>query len=67
MFGLREIYRGNRNRGFEDLRGLPRVANNSARSKVEAKVKFKGNNTAGFWRNGVYVVYSYGYHWPLFV
>jgi len=66
MFGLKEIYRGNNNLGFVGMKG-PRVTNSRAREYVEAKKTFKGNNTAGIWQDDVYVVYSYDYHWPLFV
>lgn len=48
-----------------------RVANNNARRYVQALEEFSGSNTAGEWaHNGEimwYSVYSYGYHWPLFV
>lgn len=66
MFGLRDIYRGNNNVGFANVKAC-RVANQDARSLVRNLTPFKGNNTAGVWRHGHYVVYSYGYHWPLFV
>lgn len=44
-----------------------RTSNCKARASVQAKLPFKGNNTFGESRNGAYVVFSYGHHWPLFV
>lgn len=55
----------------------PRVANKDARVYVINKRPFKGSNTFGVLVNyinardrseiAMYIVYSYGYHWPLFV
>lgn len=44
-----------------------RVANRDARDCVVALQPFKGSNTFGEYFTNVYVVYSYGYHFPLFV
>ncbi len=45
-----------------------RVANRDARSFVSNKREFKGNNTYGKWENeNIYIVYSYGEHWILFI
>ena len=43
-----------------------RTSNSSARSMVQAKIPFTGNNTFGENLNGAYVVFSYGHHWPMF-
>lgn len=43
------------------------TSNQKARTFVQSKIPFKGNNTFGESRNGVYAVFSYGHHWPLFV
>jgi len=66
MLGFEERYRGNQNIGFVDFRA-PKVSNKEARAYVQEKRVFKGSNTAGTHRHGHYVVYSYGYHWPLFI
>ena len=44
-----------------------KVSNSSARTFVQSRLPFKGNNTFGETIDGVYVVFSYGHHWPLFV
>lgn len=44
-----------------------KIANHQARSYVERKEPFVGSNTFAEWENSLYVVYSYGYHWSLFV
>ena len=50
---------------------IPRIANKDARSYVQRRVEFQGNNT--FARevitdhSVVYAVYSYGEHFPMFV
>lgn len=45
-----------------------RVANKDARNYVERRLNFQGSNTygegKGAWK---YVVYSYGYHYPMFI
>jgi len=43
-----------------------KVSNGSASSLVNARISFQGNNTFGEWIDGIYAVFSYGYHWPLF-
>ena len=40
---------------------------NEMRSKVEAKQLFKGNSVFSVWEGNLYVVYSYGYHFPMYV
>ena len=44
-----------------------KIANRDARHYVAGCKEFKGNNLFGEMRGQLYVVYSYGYHWPLFV
>lgn len=44
-----------------------RTSNAKARSLVQALTPFKGSNTFAEYINGIYVVFSYGYHFPLFV
>lgn len=43
-----------------------KTSNNNCRQYVQKRQEFKGNNLFGQQYNGVYVVYSYGYHWPLY-
>ena len=44
-----------------------RIANTNAKDYVRSRIPFQGNNLFGeSIRNG-YAVYSYGYHFPLFV
>ena len=47
------------------------TANRDARSKVQQRLSFRSKNGNLFGLNTVvfdlYVVYSYGYHWPLFI
>ena len=51
----------------------PKVTNVRARPRVQSRESFQGNNLFGQWMTkrdqpySRYVVYSYGYHWPLFV
>jgi len=49
-----------------------RTSNSNARFYVKDLIQFKGSNTFGIWKKThnddmLYVVYSYGYHWPLFI
>jgi len=49
-----------------------KIANNKARQYVTDKVEFDGSNTFGRWynnettRENIFVVFSYGYHFPMF-
>ena len=43
-----------------------RTSNCKARTFVQSRLPFKGNNTFAENLNGAYVVFSYGKHWPLF-
>ena len=43
-----------------------KIANGSARTQVQARIPFEGNNTFGEWISDAYAVFSYGQHWPLF-
>lgn len=44
-----------------------KTANWKARSLVQNLEEFNGNNTFGEHIGHAYAVFSYGYHWPLFV
>lgn len=48
---------------------VARTSNQNARLYVQAREAFKGSNTYGVWHSNpdIYVVYSYGDHWPLFI
>jgi len=37
------------------------------RQYVKDRREFKGNNCHGLWVGRMYVVYSYGDHWPMFL
>lgn len=44
------------------------VSNKNAKQFVENRLPFKGSNVFGEWTNkDTYKVFSYGYHFPLFV
>lgn len=42
-----------------------KTSNSNCRQYVQRRQEFQGSNLFGQQYNGVYVVYSYGYHWPL--
>jgi len=45
-----------------------KVANKHARQYVQQRRDFIGSNITGHWEpSGVYAVYSYGYHFPMWV
>jgi hypothetical protein len=44
-----------------------RTSNKNCRSLVERKVGFKANNIFSEWKDGKYIVYSYGKHFPMFI
>ena len=44
-----------------------KIPNHKAREKVINRCEFTGSNLFGEIRGGMYVVYSYGEHWPLWV
>ena len=44
-----------------------KVANAKCRDAVSRRLPFKGSNLWGEWVDGVYVVFSYGKHFPLWV
>jgi len=54
-----------------------RVSNNKARQYVEKLEEFQGSNTKGIWHSWdniweggpkkLYVVYSYGHHFPMYI
>ena len=43
-----------------------RTSNINASKYVSCKIPFKGSNTFAEYTNGVYMVYSYGYHFPIY-
>lgn len=45
---------------------MSKISNATARKFVQVLAPFTGNNTFAEVRNGVYVVFSYGDHFPLF-
>jgi len=44
-----------------------KIANKNASRYVSDLLKFEGSNTFSEWDGEVYIVYSYGYHFPMFV
>lgn len=42
------------------------TSNKNALHLVQARKPFKGSNTFAEWHGCLYVVYSYGYHFPMF-
>lgn len=50
---------------------MERIANKNAREYVENKTPFKGSNMFALWgttlTTELYVVYSYGHHFPMFI
>ena len=44
-----------------------RIANKDAADYVAKRVEFDGSNLLARWEGAKYVVYSYGYHFPLLV
>lgn len=43
-----------------------KTTNTKCRQYVQSKTVFQANNIFSENHNNVYVVYSYGYHWPMF-
>ena len=46
---------------------MERIANKDCRSAVENRKEFNGSNLFARWHGKVYVVYSYGEHYPMFL
>ena len=47
---------------------MQKIANRNGSEYTSKLVEFKGNNTFSEWKKeGCYVVYSYGYHFPMYV
>ena len=46
---------------------MKRIANKDAADYVAKRVEFDGSNLLARWEGAKYVVYSYGYHFPLLV
>ena len=44
-----------------------KIANKDARHCVEQRQIFCGSNCFSEQRGDLYVVFSYGYHWPMFI
>jgi uncharacterized protein (UPF0333 family) len=44
-----------------------RTSNNKASYYVENQIPFKGSNTFGEWNHNLYIVYSYGKHFPMYL
>ena len=44
-----------------------KTSNKNARNIVENRCEFNGSNTFGRFESDCYAVYSYGYHFPMFV
>ena len=44
-----------------------KVSNKNARPLVESRSDFDGANTFARNDDNLYIVYSYGYHWPMFI
>lgn len=40
---------------------------NDMRRLVENRIDFEGNSVEALYRNGMYTVYSYGYHFPMYI
>lgn len=43
-----------------------KTSNGDCRQYVQKRQEFKGSNLFGQQYDGVYVVFSYGHHWPLY-
>jgi hypothetical protein len=43
-----------------------KTTNKQSRKYVQSKTVFQASNIFAETHNGNYVVYSYGYHWPMF-
>jgi len=46
---------------------MTKTSNKNARELTQARKPFKGSHTFAEWQGTMYAVYSYGYHFPLFV
>ena len=44
-----------------------KVSNKNARHYVEQRQIFQGSNCFSEQHGSMYVVFSYGYHWPMFI
>lgn len=65
LTGIRVVPSPSHPTGFADLTGYARTANRKARRYAAARTPFIGSNLYGVQQGNVYVVYSYGPHWPL--
>ena len=46
---------------------MKKISNIKASEYTSQQIEFKGSNTFGEWKNDCYTVYSYGYHFPMYV
>lgn len=46
---------------------MPKIANTNARVFVKSRMPFTGSNLYAKWVDDLYVVYSYGDHFPLWI
>jgi uncharacterized protein YqhQ len=46
---------------------MPKISNKTARGFVQVQAPFVGSNTFAEVISGIYVVFSYGHHFPMFV
>ena len=46
---------------------MVKILNKTASNYVTDKVEFNGSNTFARWDNGLYIVYSFGYHFPMYI
>ena len=46
---------------------MAKISNSKARGFVQVRAPFVGSNTFAEVISGIYVVFSYGYHFPMFV
>ena len=49
------------------MSSIAKVANKDARTYVDNRAEFTGSHTMARWQGDVYVVYSYGTHFPMYV
>ena len=46
---------------------MNKTSNKNADQYTSQRMPFTGSNTFGEWNESCYVVYSYGYHFPMYV
>ena len=50
-----------------EIKIMKKIANKNGGEYTANCTEFNGNNTFARWENSAYVVYSYGYHFPMYV